>query len=549
MSLDFGLLADPDYVVGQYRKRQLLDAAAYGLGIARQDAGPTGEALEDSQRLSESLREYTRAAWPILEPGHRYVPNWHLDAISEHLEAVTRGDIRRLLINIPPRCMKSLSVSVFWMTWEWTSLPSTQWLFLTWHVDLCSRDSVRCRRLILHPWYQERWGHLYQLSPDQRTKVNFDNSRRGARIAKTMSGSRGQGGDRIVIDDPHNTEQAESEIQRNSVLRDWNEEISTRHNDPLTGATVVMMQRLHQLDLTGEILSTMEPGEWEHLMLPMRYDPTRRCVTVLGEPDPRTEQGEPLWPARFPPDSVEFRATERKLGPYGVAGQWQQSPTAREGGQFSRAWFRLDLEELPRGTQAIWVRHWDLAGTHKGGAYTCGLLMGLRLRDGVVFIRHVARGQWAAADRNAIILATAADDASISGFSKQSVLYRCEQEGGSGGKDQAESFKRLLRHAGYRSDAEPATGDKFIRADPFAGAAKAGEVYVLAGPWRETYLDEMEAAGPGAAYLDQMDASSAAYNWLMAQWDQLKQTGMVGVDLSHFENGLGQQSRWKGVGT
>ena len=540
--LDWALLADPEYTAGLYLARQLQDAAAYGLGVAKVDEGPSGEALDEANVLSSSLRAYTKAAWPIIEPAHPFVPNWHLDAIAEHLEAVTSGQLKRLLINIPPRCMKSLSVSVLWMTWEWTRLPSVQWLFLTWHADLCTRDSLRCRRLILGPWYQERWGHLYQLSPDQQTKVNFENNRRGARIAKTMSGSRGQGGDRIVIDDPHNTEQAESEIQRSSVLRDWNEEISTRHNDPMTGATVVMMQRLHQQDLTGEILDNAEPGEWEHLMLPMRFDPKRRCVTSLGVQDPRTVEGDVLWPARFPADSVEFRAQERQLGPYGTAGQWQQEPYARAGGQFERAWFK-PMDVIPGTWKMLWVRYWDQAGTEGGGKYTASVLMGYCLQLGVVVIADVVRGQWGAGNRYTQIKLAAEMDAlrfgvpangTVAQPNKLAVLNVIEQEPGSGGKDSAQETLRYLR--GYRAEAEPASGDKFIRADPLAGAAKNGDVYVLVKPWTDTYLSEMEAAGPGAKYLDQMDASSGAYNRLMKLKDQRVKTSGKGVDMKALDD-------------
>lgn len=556
--IDVSRLGEAEYVEGIYRAKQLRDAAAFGLGVGQKEEGPEGELLAETVKLEHSLAAYTRAAWHILEPAHPFVPNWHLDAIAEHLEAVSAGEITRLLINIPPRCMKSLSVSVLWMSWQWTRSPSTRWLFLTYQDDLCTRDSLKCRRLILSPWYQERWGHVFQLSMDQRTKVNFDNNRQGVRLARTMIGSRGQGGDIVVVDDPHNTEAAESEPMRTKTLRQWNEEVSTRHDDPKTGATVVMMQRLHQKDVTGDILEKAEPGEWEHLMLPMRFDPERRCVTSLGFKDPRKERNEPLWPEHMPLDSLPMRAMARKLGPYGVAGQWQQDPTAREGGQFERAWFQLKYEDVPRGSTMLWVRWWDLAGTEGGGAYTCGCLMGIRVTDGLVFVKHVVRGQWGAADRNDQILATVQNDAVRDGIgvpkqdngeivpNKFMVENWVEQEPGSGGKDQAKAVVRLL--AGYRIFSKRSTGDKFTRADPFAGAAKNGDIYVLPGPWRESFLDEMEAAGPGAAYLDQMDAAAAAYNRLMEIYDQRRMTSLAGIDMSTFEDDdLIRESPWKGI--
>lgn len=545
VELDWGKLADPDYTAGVYRTRQLLDAAAFGLGIARTDEGPTGAALDESNVLRASLRAYTRAAWPILEPAKRFVPGWHLDAVAEHLEAVGRGEIKRLIINVPPGTMKSLSVSVLWMTFDWATNPWRRWLFLTHDIGLGERDSRKCRDLILSPWYQGRWGHLYQLSPDQQTKVNFENNRKGNRLAKTMSGSRGHGGDMTVIDDPHDTRSTVSDVMRDETIRTYDEEISSRLRDMRTGAAVLMMQRLHQQDLTGHILDIAEPGHWTHLMLPMRFDPARRCVTVLGFQDPRQTPGEWLWPEFFPPDSPALKELEKTLGPYGVAGQWQQNPIAREGGQFERGWFLTDYDKVPNGSKMVWVRAWDAAGTQDGGAYTCGLLMGLRITDGLIFIKHVIRGQWGAGVRNGIIKATAQNDAQPP-WNKSSVFHLFEQEGGSGGKDQAKSFMTLLR--GFRADYGPSTGDKFTRADPFSGACKNGDVHVLPGPWREDYLDEMEAAGPGAAYLDQMDCSSLAYNWLMSQWEYAKATGGVGINLELLDGDeLTRESPWLGV--
>ena len=537
MSIDVARLGDAQYVESIYRARQLRDAAAYGLGVGQREDAPDERLLAETAVLEADLSAYVRAAWPVLEPASEFSPNWHLDAIFEHLQAVTDGEITRLLINIPPRCTKSLSVSVFWMTYEWARSPSTKWLFLTHDLDLCIRDSVKCRRLIQSTWYQERWGHIYQLSQDQSAKQHFDNNRMGSRVSETMMSSRGKGGDRIVIDDPHNTTTAESNAQRETTIRNYREEISTRLDDPTKGAKIIMMQRLHEKDLSGHVLDLADDGDWEHLVLPMRYDPKRSCVTSLGPQDPRTELNEQLWPTRMPLESQAMREVERDLGPYGVAGQWQQEPTAREGGQFERAWFQTTYPEIPRMSRMVWVRHWDLAGTEDGGAYTCGVLVGIRITDGLVFVTDVVRGQWGAANRNKTILRTAQDDAVSYRMimydthwqdpDKLSVLYTVEQEPGSGGKDQAKGVVRLL--AGYRIEAKPSSGDKFHRADPFAGAAKNGDVHVLPGAWRNGFLDEMEAAGPGAAYLDQMDSVAAAYNRAMELYDVMKRTSMIGV--------------------
>ena len=127
----------------------------------------------DAELAGRSLGEFVRQAWAVVEPSTPFVSGWHIDAIVEHLEAVTRGQIRNLLINVPPRHMKSLLVSVFWPAWEWIRLPERRWLFSSYGAQLSIRDSVKCRRLIESPWYVQRWRDRFALTSDQNTKGRF----------------------------------------------------------------------------------------------------------------------------------------------------------------------------------------------------------------------------------------------------------------------------------------------------------------------------------------------------------------------------------------
>jgi hypothetical protein len=146
----------------------------------------------------------------------------------------------------------------------------------------------------------------------------------------------GEGGDFIVADDPHNVIEAESDAQREAVLHWWDQSMSTRGNDPRTVVHVVVMQRLHERDLSGHLL---EQGGYEHLCLPMEFEPRRRCVTSLGWRDLRQREGELLCPGRFPRQEVD--ELQRRLGLYGTAGQLQQRPAPLDGGLFRRSWFRV----------------------------------------------------------------------------------------------------------------------------------------------------------------------------------------------------------------
>jgi len=206
----------------------------------------------------------------VVEPATDYKDGWHIKAICDHLQAVTDGRIRDLLINVPPRHMKSLCVSVFWPTWVWTRKPGVRWLFVSYAQRLSTRDSLKRRRLIQSPWYQKNWGPLYRLTGDQNEKTRFENSATGYCLATSVDGTNtGEGADVIVCDDPHNVRERESEVQRENVTTWWDEVMSTRLNDPNTGARVIVMQRVHEGDLSGHVLNK---GGWDHLCLPAEYE-------------------------------------------------------------------------------------------------------------------------------------------------------------------------------------------------------------------------------------------------------------------------------------
>src|SRR5262249_32450832 len=262
------------------------------------------------------LHEFVRQAWHVLEPQTVFVPGFHIDAICEHLEAITRGEIRNLIINVPPRHMKSLLVSVFWPAWEWIRKPHLRYLCSSYAQGLSVRDSLKCRRLVESPWYQARWGDRFKLTSDQNTKLRFDNDRSGYRLSTSVGGAvTGEGGDRILVDDPHNVSEAESDAVRESTTNWFDVAMSTRVNDPRTAAKVIVMHRCHQRDLSGHLL---EQGGWDHLCLPAEYEATER-VTSINWSDPRIEIGELLWPERF--GAGEIASLKTSLGSYGAAGQ------------------------------------------------------------------------------------------------------------------------------------------------------------------------------------------------------------------------------------
>ena len=307
-------------------------------------------------RVQRSLYEFTKEAWNVIDPATFVGGGYAMQAVCDHLQACADGHIRNLIINIPPRFSKSTLTGVLFPAWVWlqdqelpTSGNGAQFLFASYSQSLSLQDSLKCRRLVESDWYQSRWGEKVQLQPDQNTKSQFDLVSGGRRQTTSVGGSTtGMGGTYLIADDPNNSREANSEAIIQSTTEWWDMAWSTRLNDSKRGCRIVIQQRLNQRDITGHIL-TQDIGNWQHLMLPMRFEPDRRIYTVLmpaeyndGEndvmwTDPRIEEGQLLWPERFGEEEVTL--LEKTLGPYGAAGQLQQRPTPAGGGIIKRTWW------------------------------------------------------------------------------------------------------------------------------------------------------------------------------------------------------------------
>jgi predicted phage terminase large subunit-like protein len=513
-------------------------------------------ALDALDRLDSeaSLVTFMERGWHVLEPRTRpFVRSRAIDRICEHLEAVHTGEITRLLMNVPPGCTKSMTTNVFMPAWIWGPKKRPDRRFISWSYaeNLTLRDNRRCRNLITSEWYQRLWSDRFSLSDDQNQKVKFENNHRGWKFATSVGGvGTGERGDILIVDDPHNVLEAESESVRKNALLWFTEVLPTRLNDPTTSAIVVIMQRVHEEDVSGLILAH-ELG-YEHLMLPMRFEEDRRSFTVVPngdeplqrmrylaseqrwvpegwQPDPakdpaeshaslieehakaetrevyaqdlRTEDGELLDPERFPQRVVD--RDEKVLssvgGSYAVAGQMQQRPTARGGGMFKRAWLQI-VDASP--AKATRVRYWDKAGTEGAGDYSAGVLMAKS--GGHFYIEDCVRGQWSSGGRNLVIKQTAQLDG-------LDVAVWVEQEPGSGGKESAEFSLQDL--AGYDVHKEPVSGDKETRARPLAAQAEAGNVFLVKGRWNKEFIDELTVF-PQSKKDDQVDGASGAFNKL-----------------------------------
>jgi len=461
----------------------------------------------------QTLHGFIEEFWYVLEPTAPFVSGWAIRAMCAHLEAVHRGDIRNLLITVPPGTMKSLLVSVFFQCWEWGPMgrPDLRYLATSFSDENVTRDSDKVRKLIESPKYRELWGE--EVRPGQRWGVyKFTNTKGGERDCRPFGSLTGGRGDRVLIDDPHSVKTAESDQQRAETVRLYREGATDRLNDISRSATIVIMQRLHEKDVAGEILS-LDVG-FVHLNLPMEFEPARRCVTVLkpandGNPavlfeDPRQTEGELLFPERFP--AAEIARLKKLKGSYAWAGQYQQRPAPRDGGMFKRDWFGV-MRALPAGVHLRFCRAWDFAATEGAGDHTAGVKL-CALPDGRYVFVDVRRGQWSSGGVERNLKQTADLDGAA-------CRIRIPQDPGAAGKTDAQTKIKLL--AGYTVKSAPVTGDKETRAGPLAAQAEAGNVSVLMtgdptrDAWIEPFLDELTLF-PAGAHDDQVDAAADAFN-------------------------------------
>lgn len=309
-------------------------------------------AVLKTRACEKSLAEFTRQAWDVIEPGTPLEWNWHLDVICAYLEATTTMDptkrITRLIINVPPGTMKSILVSVMFPAWLWIKQPHKKVVGIANIQDLSIRDSRRTKQIVQDEWYQDQWPLPFK--GDQSAKTNYENHAGGFRqslgITANITGKRGN---YLLLDDLHDASDVNSDIQRQAVLNIYDEKVSSRLNNQHVDVIILIMQRLHHMDITGHLLSKKKT-KWTHVVIPMHYDSefTYNATRDLGRPDledPRKEEGELLFPKMFSKDVVE--KLEEDMGSHVAAGQLEQRPSVKGGGIMRQGWFRVFNKEDP----------------------------------------------------------------------------------------------------------------------------------------------------------------------------------------------------------
>jgi len=327
----------------------------------------------------------------------------------------------------------------------------------------------------------------------------------GTRLGVAFKSITGKRGDRLVIDDPHSIDGAESEAERDKATRRFVEGGLNRVNDWETSVIVVVMQRLHEEDLTGVLLA--RDFGFIHLFIPMEFEPGRRCTTPLKTADgkdwtdPRSYEGELMDPVRVPAAAV---ANIQLSGGYMYAGQYQRSPAPREGGMF-RVEKSDTVDRCPPGGST--VAGWDFAGsTRKKSPYTVRVLM-TRI-GGDIYILDVQRKRTNPTQLNTMVKEVSVEDRNR----VPDVLISIPQDPGQAGKAQKWAMGDIL--IGFNFKATPETGKKEQRAEPFAALVGAERVHLVKGDWNSDYIEELRNF-PMASLKDQVDASSRAFSELV----------------------------------
>lgn len=291
----------------------------------------------------ESLYAFLKLSWKLHESSE-FLDGKHIEAICEHLEACYNGEIQNLIISVPPRSGKTTTVTIATPAWLWVQDPGLKIINCSYSHTLATKQAVASRNIIKSDWYQvgkAYWGIDFELSKDHNRKSDYSNTKGGERFCAGVDGTlTGVGCNWALVDDILNAVNANSEKERDNS-NEFLSSLATRLNDQGKDKTIMIAQRLHEMDAIGYTLNLNdrldEKRKYVHLNLPMLYDPKEHCSTRIGWEDWRTQKDEILIPNRYTHDDIDM--LEVKLGPYAFAAQYQQNPAPIAGGMVKREWF------------------------------------------------------------------------------------------------------------------------------------------------------------------------------------------------------------------
>jgi predicted phage terminase large subunit-like protein len=458
----------------------------------------TRSEFDSLTRISFAL--FVERVFAELNPGEPFLHNWHIDLIVQHLEAARAGNILRLAINIPPRNLKSIIVSVAYVAWLLGHDPTTKIICASYNEDLSVRLGRMCLQVMQSEWYRALFPRT-RLASDRPSAESFETTVGGYRIATSVGGTLvGLGADYLILDDPTKPEEAASDVRR-QFANDWfSQSAVTRLNDKRRGRIILIMQRLHEDDLTGYVVAQ---GGWTHLSLPAiaQEDETHAITTPFGLVRRRRREGEALHPDREPIE--ELAKLRASMGSAFFSAQYLQSPTPPGGGLVKIEWFpRFDLGQPPKFDRI--VQSWDTAVSSKElSSFSVCTTWGVQAKK--AYLIHVLRKRLEFPGLRRAVISQARV------FGARTVLI-----------EDAASGASLLQD--LRTELSSVRGCKPIRdkVDRMVGRTAHIENGVVYLPSEAPWLPDLEhelTMFPKGRYADQVDSISQALEFIFTQPD------------------------------
>ena len=451
---------------------------------------------EYSAILRNSLSTFTERVFTHLYPSTEYLPNWHIDLIASKIEAVFDGKIKRLIINVPPRSLKSVLASISAVAWELGRHPEKQFICVSYGQDLSDKLAADTRNIMQSSWYQKLFG--VSLAGARPPIADFKTKAGGGRFATSIGGVlTGRGGDIIMIDDPLKPDEALSEVTRQNANNWISHTAMSRMNDKKTGAVIIIMQRLHEDDLVGYV---QELGEWEVISLPAIAESEQHFTyeTLQGQQQVMRQIGDVLHPEREPLSVLE--EIRLSLGEYNFAGQYQQSPAPNGGGIFKTEWLHYyTTYECPDKFDQI-MQSWDTANKETEiSDFSVCTTWGIKGK--VCYLIDVLRVRMNYPNLKRAVIEQ------IERFKPELVLIEDKASG-----VQLIQELRTLGHSIIK-EYKP-QGDKFMRTMAQTGAFEGGFVKLpQQAPWLDTYIQELTTF-PRGKFDDQVDSTAQALAWI-----------------------------------
>ena len=457
-----------------------------------------------------SFYEFFKQAWHIVEPSIELSTNWHhqylCDILQKEAERIiaNKPKTKDIVINIPFRSTKSLLVTVMFPVWAWIKNPKFRFITASYSADLSIEHATRSRDIINSDWFKDRWADIFHIKKDQNLKARYENNFLGVRRATSVGGTvTGQGGDFLLVDDPVSPQHAASEIERENANEWYRTTFYSRLNNPLTGVRIIIMQRIHDNDLSGFLLSNGNSRlKYKHICIPAELSDDLKPKILKDNYD---ENGL-FWSDRFSRDILDDY--KQALGSYGYAGQLMQTPTPLNSGMIRSDWFKIDqFKHTTEQTVVDFVIDPAYTANEKNDP---SALLAYTFKDNKWQIIDCVNVYKEFPDLVRFIPQWVAKN----GYTNRSRVY---VEPKASGKSIVQTLKKETG-LNVRED-KPPSKDKVARVQDISASLETGRVSLLKGDWNEEFLQQL-IKFPSAKHDDMVDCLVMAINKNM--WNHSK---------------------------